>query len=246
MVDFQERDTRRSLGGDEDDDDDEDTDASDDAAEESASGADVGEPEPEPDEPEAEAGRDLGDHGHYESHDDEVHDHGHEDHSHGHHAHDLETLGVAVVTVSSSRTREDDPSGDVIESHVEGDGHEVVARDVVRDDFDGVQGAVDNLVGRDDVDVVVTTGGTGVTPDDVTIEAVEALFEKELPGFGELFRLLSHDEIGTKVVATRAAAGIADGVPVFCLPGSENAARLGIAEIILEEAPHLAGLATRE
>jgi molybdenum cofactor biosynthesis protein B len=224
MVDFQERDTRRSLD-DEDDDDEADD----------ASGGQVDDDH---------EGHEHDDHGH-ESH--EHDDHGQDDeHSHDHHAHDMEVLGIAVVTVSSSRSREDDPSGDIIESRAEADGHEVVVRDVVRDDYDGIQGAVDNLVGRDDVDVLVTTGGTGVTPDDVTIEAVESLFEKELPGFGELFRLLSHDEIGTKVVATRATAGIADGVPVFCLPGSENAARLGIEEIILEEAPHIAGLATRE
>jgi molybdenum cofactor biosynthesis protein B len=95
----------------------------------------------------------------------------------------------------------------------------------------------------------VTTGGTGVTPDDATIEAVRPLFEKELPGFGELFRILSHDEVGTKVVGTRATAGIVatetGGVPVFCLPGSENAARLGVERIVSEEAGHLAGLASR-
>ena len=163
-----------------------------------------------------------------------------------HHGHDVESLGVAVVTVSSSRSLSDDPSGDAIVEILEADGDRVVSRDLVADDFDGVQSAVDGLVGRGDVDAVVTTGGTGVTPDDVTIEAVVPLFEKELPGFGELFRLLSHEEIGTKVVGTRAKAGIADGTPVFCLPGSENAARLGAEQIIVEEAGHLAGLASRE
>ena len=84
------------------------------------------------------------------------------------------------------------------------------------------------------------------SPDDVTIEAVEPLLDKRLPGFGELFRTLSYEEIGTKVVGTRAVAGVADGVPVFCLPGSENAARLGTGDIVIEEAPHLAGLADRD
>ena len=153
---------------------------------------------------------------------------------------------MAVVTISSTRTSDDDPAGDAIVDAVEGDGHEVPVKDIVRDDYDGVQNAVDSLTGRGDVDVVVTTGGTGVTPDDVTIEAVRPLFDKTLPGFGELFRTLSYDEIGTKVVGTRAAAGIAEGVPVFCLPGSENAATLGAEEIIVAEAPHLAGLATRD
>ena len=98
---------------------------------------------------------------------------------------------------------------------------------------------------RDDVDVVVTTGGTGVTPDDVTVEAAERLFSKRLPGFGELFRRESYDEVGVMVVATRATAGIVESTPVFCLPGSENAARLG-GDIAVEAAGHLAGLAQRD
>ncbi|WP_348607931.1 MogA/MoaB family molybdenum cofactor biosynthesis protein [Halobaculum rarum] len=170
--------------------------------------------------------------------------HAHDDHEH--HAHDVEQLRYAVVTVSSSRGHEDDTAGDTIEAAVEAAGDEVVVREVVNDDFDGVQGTVNRLVDRDDVDCVVTTGGTGVTPDDVTVEAVTPLLNKELPGFGELFRSMSRDDVGTMVVGTRATAGVAGGVPVFCLPGSENAARLGIEEIIVEEAGHLAGLARRE
>jgi molybdenum cofactor biosynthesis protein B len=192
------------------------------------------------------------------SHDRGGHDHDHDDHDHGghdghdhdhgghdHHAHDVGSLQAAVVTVSSSRTLEDDPAGDAIEAAFEREDHEVSVREVVGDDFDGLQSAVDRLVSRDDVDVVVTTGGTGVTPDDVTVEALSDLFAKPLPGFGELFRRRSESEIGTRVVGTRATAGITQGVPVFCLPGSENAARLGSEEIIVPEAPHLAGLATR-
>ncbi|SDM46553.1 molybdenum cofactor biosynthesis protein B [Halogranum gelatinilyticum] len=174
--------------------------------------------------------------------DDEGDDHGHHDHHH----HDVDTVGYGIVTVSSSRSLDDDPAGDAIAAAAETAGGEVVVRNLVPDDYDKVQAEIHNLVGRGDVDVVVTTGGTGVTPDDVTVEAANPLFEKELPGFGELFRQLSYDEIGTKVVGTRAVAGVADGVPVFCLPGSENAARLGIEEIIVHEASHLAGLAGRE
>ena len=160
-----------------------------------------------------------------------------------HHADDLESVGVGVLTVSSSRTLEDDPAGDAIAEAVEHGGHEVVVRELVGDSYDRVQGVVDTLVGRADVDLVVVTGGTGVSPDDVTVEAVRPLLDKELPGFGELFRRLSYDEIGTRTIATRAAAGVAEGVPVFCLPGSEAAARLGIDAVILPEAGHLAGLA---
>jgi molybdenum cofactor biosynthesis protein B len=173
-------------------------------------------------------------------------DEGHDDHAHDHHhAHDVESLAAAVVTVSTSRTLDDDPAGDAIAAAFESAGHEVAVREVVGDDFDSLQSTVDRLVDRDDVDTVVTTGGTGVTPDDVTIEAVSGLFAKELPGFGELFRRRSEDEIGTRVVGTRATAGIVEGVPTFCLPGSENAARLGSEELIVPEAPHLTGLATR-
>ncbi|MCD2204847.1 MogA/MoaB family molybdenum cofactor biosynthesis protein [Halobacterium sp. KA-6] len=175
----------------------------------------------------------------------EPHEHDDEE-EHDHHHHDVEHVGVAILTVSSSRSLDDDPAGDAIAAAFEADGHEVVTRELVRDSYDRVQGGIDNLAGRGDVDVVVTTGGTGVTPDDVTVEAAEPLFEKTLPGFGELFRRLSYEEIGEKVVATRATAGVADGVPVFCLPGSENAAELGSEEVVVPEIGHLVGLASRE
>jgi len=173
-------------------------------------------------------------------------DHGHADHDHDHdHGFDEGLLGVAVVTVSSTRTLEDDPSGDIIEAAVEAADHEVVCRELRNDDIDSVQSTVATLTGRDDVDVVVLTGGTGVTPDDVTVEGVEPLYDKALPGFGELFRSLSFEQVGTSIVTTRASAGIVDQVPVFCLPGSEDAVRLGTEEIIVEEMDHLAGLTGR-
>jgi molybdenum cofactor biosynthesis protein B len=165
---------------------------------------------------------------------------------HDHHHHDATEVGAAVVTVSSTRSLDDDPGGDAVVGAFEGDGHEVVTRELVDDSYDRVQGAVDNLVGRRDVDVVVTTGGTGVTPDDITVEAVETLFDKELPGFGEVFRSLSFQDIGTKVVGTRATAGVVDRTLVFCLPGSEHAARLGTEDVILPEIEHLVGLAARD
>ncbi|MCT9097713.1 molybdenum cofactor biosynthesis protein B [Haloarchaeobius sp. HME9146] len=184
------------------------------------------------------------DHDHHEHADEQDH-HGHEDHDHHHH-HDITSLGVGVVTVSSSRSLDDDPAGDTIEATFEDEGHEVVVRELVPDEFDSVQGTVSRLTERRDVDAVVTTGGTGVTPDDVTVEAARQLFEKELPGFGELFRRFSYDDIGTTVIATRATAGISNGCPVFCLPGSRPAVELGVEDIILPEVPHLAGLAQRE
>ena len=180
----------------------------------------------------------------HHAHDD--HDHHSHDDNHDHHAHDVETAAVAILTVSSSRSLEEDPSGEYIASAFEEAGHEVAIRELVPDDFDDVQSTVDRLASREDTDAVVTTGGTGITPDDVTPEAVERLFDKQLPGFGELFRQLSYQEVGTKSIGSRAVAGVDDGTPVFCLPGSENAVRLGIEEIILPEIGHLAGLAARE
>ena len=151
------------------------------------------------------------------------------------------------MTVSTSRAGEedpDDPGGDTIQACFETEGHEVRVRELVRDDYATIRTAVRSLVARRDVDVVVTTGGTGVTADDVSPEATASLFERELPGFGELFRSLSWDEVGTRAMASRATAGIAADTPVFCLPGSKNACRTACENLIVPEAPHLAGLAT--
>jgi len=181
------------------------------------------------------------------------HEHG-ESGTHDHHHHDLDRLSMAVITVSSTRDETEDAAGDAIEAELCAADNEVTTRVVVPDDAAAVQEAVEEAIADESVDAVVTTGGTGVTPDDVTVEAVEGLFEKHLPGFGELFREFSREEVGTRVVGTRATAGIAPrdpetpdagGVPVFSLPGSENAARLGTRDIIVPEAPHLAGLARR-
>lgn len=162
----------------------------------------------------------------------------------------VDPLGVAIVTVSTSRgdiaeTAPPDPSGDVIASILVDAGHVVTARRMVPDDYIQIKTTVSECLDREDVDVVITTGGTGVTVDDVTPDAVGDLFDRELPGFGEAFRWLSWEEVRTRVVSTRATAGIARDVPVFVLPGSENAVRLATTEIIANEAPHLAGLATR-
>ncbi len=191
-------------------------------------------------------GHEHGEHDHHNGQDDHSHEH-HDDHSHEHHHHDVSDVGIAVVTVSSSRSLDDDPAGDILATELEAAGHTVVTRELVRDSFDGIQSAIGNLSNRGDVGAIVTTGGTGVTPDDVTIEAVSDFFEKELPGFGELFRSLSREEIGTRVVGTRATAGVTtNGTVVFSLPGSENAAQLGVESLIIPEIGHLVGLASRE
>jgi len=188
-----------------------------------------------------ENGRDHDENGH--DHDENGHDHG-EDGQVGdaeHHAGDASGVSAAVVTVSSTRSLDDDPAGDAIANLLTAAGHEVMTRDLVRDDFDGIQGAVSNLAKRGDVDVVVTTGGTGVSPDDVTPDAVEALFSKHLSGFGEEFRRRSVSEVGPMGIVSRATAGVAQGTVVAVLPGSEAAARTG-TDLLTSVVEHLVGL----
>lgn len=149
------------------------------------------------------------------------------------------TVSTAIVTVSRDRTHENDPGGEAIERALDEAGHEVVTRELLRPTYDTVQQTLDTLVGREDVDVVVTNGGTGVTEHDVTVEALHPIIDKALPGFGELFRSLYFDEVGTDVLATRATAGIAEGTPVFALPGDGAAASLGTREIVVDQASAL-------
>ena len=144
-------------------------------------------------------------------------------------------IGVAVVTVNGDVDVESDRAGAAAVEALEEAGHRVPARDVVAADFDHVQQTLGGLVGRGDVDALVTLGGDGVGPDDVTIGATRGLFEKTLPGFGELFRSMARESIGTGVIRTRTTAGVIDGVPVFCLPETADAARLGLEDIALPE-----------
>jgi len=169
----------------------------------------------------------------------------HDDHSHdNHHAHDADGVPIGVVTVSSSRTLDDDPGGDAIEAACADAGHDVVTRTLVGDDAPDIADAVADAMDAG-ADVVVTTGGTGLTDDDVTVEALSALFDREIPGFGELFRYRSYEEVGPMAMASRATAGAVDDRLVFCLPGSENAARLGSEELIAPAVDHLLGLVRR-
>ncbi len=157
-------------------------------------------------------------------------------------------LCTSVVTISSDRSLEEDPAGDMIVTVLEEAGHEVTVRDHVSRDYDKTQSIVSRHIDRDDVEVVITAGGTGVEPDDVTLEAVEPLLEKELTPFGELFTALAYERVGTRVVTARTLAGIAkgNGTPVFCLPGVADVARIGLEEIVLSEAAAIVDLAREE
>ena len=143
-----------------------------------------------------------------------------------------------VLTVSTSRTLEDDGSGDAIVQTIENDGHRVVARELVGDDRDAIRTAVLGL-SETDAEAVVVTGGTGLGPDDVTVEAVAPLCDRAIPGFGELFRLLSYEDIGPNALLSRARAGVIETVPVFCLPGSTQGATFGTAELVLPTITHV-------
>ncbi|MEY7851619.1 molybdenum cofactor biosynthesis protein B [Natrarchaeobius sp. A-rgal3] len=153
------------------------------------------------------------------------------------------SLGVGIVTVASNRTLASDAAGEAIGSALEGAGHEIATREHVGPDHDRVQSIVLRVIERDDVDVVVTAGATSVEPDDIAIEAIEPLLDKRLPAFTDLFTMLAYDAVGTRVVAARTLAGVAESTPVFSLPGNAEAARLGVEEILLHEARHLVELA---
>lgn len=161
---------------------------------------------------------------------------------HDHHAHDVADVGVAVLTVSSSRDLDHDPSGEAIVAAIEKSPHHVVTRDLVPDDYDAIQTVLASYIDRTDAGAVISTGGTGVSPEDVTVEAATPLIEKRLPGFGEFFRQRSAEEIGTQAMATRTTAGVSDGTVLACLPGSRSAAVLGV-DLLLSELGHLVGLA---
>ena len=161
-----------------------------------------------------------------------------------HHDHDAGAVSFSIITVSSSRTLSEDPAGDAIEAAIEDAGHESATRTLVADDPAAIVDAVSEALDAG-ADVVVTTGGTGLTSDDVTVEAVSALFDRDIPGFGELFRYLSYEEVGPMAMASRATAGVVEDRLVFCLPGSENAATMGSEKLIAPAASHLLGLVRR-
>ena len=141
-----------------------------------------------------------------------------------------------VLTISDTRTAANDSSGDVISSALEAAGHIVAGRRIVHDDPDAVQRAVRAAA---DVDAVITTGGTGIAARDGTYEALSALFDKTIDGFGELFRFLSFEQVGSAAMMSRAVAGTMGRTAVFALPGAEQAVRLAMEKLILPEIGHV-------
>ncbi|MEM6732505.1 MAG: molybdenum cofactor biosynthesis protein B [Myxococcota bacterium] len=139
---------------------------------------------------------------------------------------------LAVLTVSDTRTPATDTSGDLLVSLLSEDGHTLADRELLRDDATLIAEQLNAWIDREDVDAVITTGGTGVTGRDVTPEAFAAVVEKDIPGFGELFRMLSYQSIGTSALQSRATAGVARGTYLFALPGSRGAVRDGWTQIL--------------
>jgi molybdenum cofactor biosynthesis protein B len=154
-------------------------------------------------------------------------------------------LGFAVLTVSDSRAAADDVSGRALRERAEAAGHRVAGSAIVPDDVAAIRAALRRLLALPGVDVVLVTGGTGFSPRDLTLEAVGPLFDRPVDGFGELFRLLSYQQVGAAAMLSRAAAGLIGDRAVFLLPGSPKAVALAMEALILPEVGHLLGQARR-
>jgi len=155
-------------------------------------------------------------------------------------------LSFAVFVCSTSRYQQvlkgektDDVSGDTIAALLRNAGHKVLSKKIIADDKSMIEEAVKNVLNTADLDAAVFCGGTGIAPKDVTIESVQPFLEKTLPGFGEIFRRLSYDMVGSAAVMSRAVAGVAKGKALFCIPGSPDAVRVSVETLILPEAPHI-------
>jgi molybdenum cofactor biosynthesis protein B len=144
-----------------------------------------------------------------------------------------------VLTISDTRTQANDTGGLAIAELLEANGHEVRGRSIVKDDPDAIRATLVKQLDDSSTQVIITTGGTGITSRDSTYEVVSNLLEKRLEGFGELFRMLSYQEIGPSAMLSRACAGTAQGKIIVTLPGSENAVRLGMTKLLLPELGHL-------
>ena len=150
-----------------------------------------------------------------------------------------------IVTISDTRTEETDTSGRAIAELLTAAGHTVAARSIVKDDADLVRGTIERQLAGVDVQAIITTGGTGITSRDSTYEAVSGLLQKRLDGFGEIFRMLSFEQIGSAAIMSRACAGLVAGRIVISLPGSEAAVRLAMERLVIPELGHMVQQASK-
>ena len=145
---------------------------------------------------------------------------------------DFVPINIAVITISDSRTRENDTSGDILEKRITDAGHKMIKRTIIPDDVSKIQDTLGTMSKEDEIDCIITTGGTGLTGRDTTPEAVKAIASKHIDGFGELFRQVSFEKIGTSAIQSRAVAALINSTYVFCLPGSTGACKDGWDEIL--------------
>lgn len=148
-------------------------------------------------------------------------------------------VNCAVLTVSDTRVVETDKSGQIVKSRLMSVGHQVVAYALVPDEPERVHDCVRGWVKNSGIDVVLVNGGTGIAPRDTTYEAIASLLTKSLPGFGEIFRMLSYEEIGSRAISSRAIAGVCGSTLIFSMPGSSKAVELAIEKLIIPELIHL-------
>jgi molybdenum cofactor biosynthesis protein B len=164
---------------------------------------------------------------------------------HEHKHHDIQNVACAVITTSDSRTEKDDESGKLIKQRLVDNGHKVTYYAILKNEATIIRQKIEELLRRDDMQVIITGGGTGLSKRDVTVNTIAPMLEKQLDGFGELFRQLTYQEIGTGSIMSRAIAGAAGGKVIICIPGSVSAATLAMDKIILPEIGHLVREVTR-
>jgi molybdenum cofactor biosynthesis protein B len=164
---------------------------------------------------------------------------------HEHKTHENKSVGCAVLVTSDSRTEETDESGKLIRQRLTDNGHKVVYYTILKNDAAVLKSKILELLKQEDVQVIITSGGTVLSHKDVTIDTIQPMLEKNLDGFGELFRSLTFQELGTASIMSRAAAGVINGKVIICFPGSLGAATLAMDKIILSEIGHLVREATR-
>ncbi len=149
------------------------------------------------------------------------------------------TVRCAIITLSDTRTEETDTSGRRIKELLAEQGQPVVSYQILKDEPEQITAVVQALLTQPDVDAIITNGGTGIAPRDTTFEAIQSLLEKEISGFGEMFRMLSYADIGASAMLTRATAGVANGKVIISLPGSTGAVELGMTKLVLPELGHM-------
>ncbi|MEA5533117.1 MogA/MoaB family molybdenum cofactor biosynthesis protein [Crocosphaera sp. XPORK-15E] len=154
---------------------------------------------------------------------------------------DQETIIIrcGIITVSDTRTPESDRSGQLIQQRLTDAGHQITHYCLLKDEPEAIKAQIKQLTQHSELDVIIINGGTGIAPRDTTYDALAGLLEKTLPGFGELFRYLSYQEIGSRAMASRAIAGVYQNTLIFSLPGSSNAVKLALDQLILPELIHL-------